>query len=552
LVSHLNPTTLTIGRTTIARDLQRLFCNHKAKLQLELQQHVIQGGRISLTTDTWSARNYSEYAAVTAHWISDKWQLRSTVLDVVELREPIHSGEYLAEQLIAVTDDYHITPAVFTVTRDNASANTVMLLEYENLACKHETTLQQPWAYTTKEGDVRCIGHIINLAVQAALTSLKAVPADDSDAYRLEYGAARVPLLPENESVAVLSKLRRHIYVFRNRRQWKDALKKQCKAANIEFKQLSLDMPVRWSSTYYMLHLALRLQGPITALCASQQLDLSMKDIALTTKDWQVMKALLDLFYIFIRPTEKLQGASYPTLNYAVVQYMRMTQKLEVFKAGYLENSTMYEASMMALKKLDEYYTLATNQQRSHSTIATICDPRYNFNVFDIIWPKSTQDTRKRRAKAQWQDCYHKYAGKASDIRAAKVMESIQDEDLEDENSKKTESDSEDELYVSQRQPDLDPEWKRWMNEPILGPKTDILKFWASKQYQYPILAAIAKDHLAIPATSAESERVFSVGGDIVTKKRNRLAPSTLRYLICLRNWGVVSPGEDSEGDEDA
>jgi hypothetical protein len=74
------------------------------------------------------------------------------------------------------------------------------------------------------------------------------------------------------------------------------------------------------------------------------------------------------------------------------------------------------------------------------------------------------------------------------------------------------------------------------MNELILGPKIDILKFWVSKQYQYPILATIARDHLAIPATSAESERVFSVGGDIVTTKRNRLAPSTVRYLICLRN----------------
>jgi hypothetical protein len=74
------------------------------------------------------------------------------------------------------------------------------------------------------------------------------------------------------------------------------------------------------------------------------------------------------------------------------------------------------------------------------------------------------------------------------------------------------------------------------MNEPIFGPKIDILKFSASKQHQIPILATIARDHLAIPATSAESERVFSVGRDIVTKKRNRLAPFTLRYLICLRN----------------
>jgi hypothetical protein len=57
------------------------------------------------------------------------------------------------------------------------------------------------------------------------LTSLKVVPADEPNAYRLEYGAARVLSLPENESVAVLSKLQRHIYVFRNRRQWTSTYK---------------------------------------------------------------------------------------------------------------------------------------------------------------------------------------------------------------------------------------------------------------------------------------------------------------------------------------
>jgi hypothetical protein len=533
----------------MARDLQRLFCNHKAKLETELQQHIANGGRLSLTTDSWSARNYSEYAAVTAHWISDNWQMRSTVLDVVHLKEPIHSGEYLAEQLVAVTDDYHITSAVFTITRDNASANTVMLAEFEKLASKHKTTLQQPWTYTVKEGDVRCIGHIINLAVQAALAALKAVPSDEPESYRLEYGAARVPFSPENETMAVLAKLWRHIYIFRNRRQWKDGLQKQCEAANIPFRQLSLDMPVRWSSTYHMIDTALKLQRPITALCASQQLDLSIKDIALTAIDWKTLEDLSHFFYIFIRPTQKLQASSYPTLNYAVIQYMRMSQKLEVLKSSYTEHSTMYEAITVALKKLDDYYTLATNQQRSHSTIATICDPRYNFNVFDIIWPKSTYDVRKRRAKAQWQEVYYRYSRKAAEIRVAKEVDVVYSEGSNDE---EVELDSEDELYISQKKPELEPEWKRWINEPNMGPKTDILKYWASKQYEYPVLAAIAKDHLAVPATSADSERVFSVGGDIVTKKRNRLAPSTLRYLICLRNWGVISPGEDDDSGDDA
>jgi hypothetical protein len=36
-----------------------------------------------------------------------------------------------------VTDDYHITNAVFTVTLDNVSTNTLMLSEYEKLASKH-------------------------------------------------------------------------------------------------------------------------------------------------------------------------------------------------------------------------------------------------------------------------------------------------------------------------------------------------------------------------------------------------------------------------------
>ena len=48
---------------------------------------------------------------------------------------------------------------------------------------------------------------------------------------------------------------------------------------------------------------------------------------------------------------------------------------------------------------------------------------------------------------------------------------------------------------------------------------TDILRYWASKEYKFPIIAYIAKDHLAIPAMSAASKSVFSIGSDIITKK---------------------------------
>ena len=58
-----------------------------------------------------------------------------------------------------------------------------MLSEYEKIASEQQTSIQQPWTFTVKEGDVRCIAHIINIAVQAALKSLKASPDTETEAY---------------------------------------------------------------------------------------------------------------------------------------------------------------------------------------------------------------------------------------------------------------------------------------------------------------------------------------------------------------------------------
>jgi hypothetical protein len=93
-----------------------MFYNERESLKAKLLKHTQAGGRISTTTDTWSARNYREYTTVTGHWIDDNWQHHSTTLDLVELTEPIHSGEYLAEKLVEITDSLGITGSVFTVT----------------------------------------------------------------------------------------------------------------------------------------------------------------------------------------------------------------------------------------------------------------------------------------------------------------------------------------------------------------------------------------------------------------------------------------------------
>jgi len=112
------------------------------------------------------------------------------------------------------------------------------------------------------------------------------------------------------------------------------------------------------------------------------------------------------------------------------------------------------------------------------------------------------------------------------------------------------EQDSDYEFDVAHHISYPEAEWRKWLKEPGTGPNTDILRYWAAKQYEYPVVACSARDHLAIPATSAASERVFSTGSDIIVKKRNRLATESLRYLLCLlRSWGIVHDSDESSDD---
>jgi Na+/phosphate symporter len=66
-------------------------------------------------------------------------------------------------------------------------------------------------------------------------------------------------------------------------------------------------------------------------------------------------------------------------------------------------------------------------------------------------------------------------------------------------------------------------------------------------QHNFPIIFQMWRDYAAIPATSAPSERVFSTAGNLITKKRTRMASETIRYVICLRAWGLLAKDDEEE-----
>jgi hypothetical protein len=71
---------------------------------------------------------------------------------------------------------------------------------------------------------------------------------------------------------------------------------------------------------------------------------------------------------------------------------------------------------------------------------------------------------------------------------------------------------------------------------------TDILRWWKLHQSELPLLANLARKIFTVNASSVASERLFSLAGSIVTKKRNNLKPRMVDMLAfiafnCREKW---------------
>ncbi len=98
---------------------------------------------------------------------------------------------------------------------------------------------------------------------------------------------------------------------------------------------------------------------------------------------------------------------------------------------------------------------------------------------------------------------------------------------------------------------DIHQELQLYLETP--GESADInpLYWWKTNSLNYPRLSEVAKKVLAIPATSAASERIFSTARLVMPWNRTRLAPDTMRAIMCLRNWLNIDLDEEDIDEED-
>lgn len=206
---------------------------------------------------------------------------------------------------------------------------------------------------------------------------------------------------------------------------------------------------------------------------------------------------------------------------------------------------------------MTDYYK--KTMMASATFVATVVDPRHKLQFFK--WAFSATGGERppvyNRGKAHLETVYDRY-------KQRQTM--VQDWEREQKQTRITETPQ---STVTQEDPDAwrDPfhgfiderphtlkEIDRYLDEILMERDNDenkVAYYWRSKQYDYEIVRQMARDFLAIPATSAPAEGVFSRGSDLITKKRNRINGETTRWVSCLRDWGIIDEDAGEEPDSD-
>jgi hypothetical protein len=162
LCRYLRPNCDLFGRTALTNFLKE----HAVSVRAQLLNDLPPKRKISIAIDCWTSMNCHGFMSVTGYYITDRWEYREVML-AFRVLTGRHSGKTLAEITTSILRQYKIQHQLLAVTADNAANNDTLRKE---LALKLQNDGIQ---WDSETGSVHCLSHVIQLAVQALLKSLR-------------------------------------------------------------------------------------------------------------------------------------------------------------------------------------------------------------------------------------------------------------------------------------------------------------------------------------------------------------------------------------------
>ncbi|KAL1582101.1 hypothetical protein WHR41_09225 [Cladosporium halotolerans] len=231
--------TLLTSSATVRSSITATFKQKQEHLKNMLQSAK---SRIHITTDTWHSPSSTELQAINAHFVDEHGQLRKALLNLAELEDG-HSGRAVAKHVLQALAFYGV--------KGKTSWNPV-------------------------DNRLRCLGRIINLAVQAFLFARneEAVAEAERQPQRcktdIDLEIAAGSIKEDGRGWSTILPLQK-LHTLTSRLDRSDKLKLQF-GKLAKGRTIHADNETRWNSWYFTIDSALKLQFEIAVQRSDQAL----------------------------------------------------------------------------------------------------------------------------------------------------------------------------------------------------------------------------------------------------------------------------------------
>jgi hypothetical protein len=276
-----------------------------------------------------------------------------------------------------------------------------------------------------------------------------------------------------------------------------------------------------------MLNRAIQMKSGYMAYCNTDDL---MNPYKLKDYEWYYLEKLMNLLERFDHWTKKISAST----SYATI-YNKLIDNVEDFiNANNIDDEdhqnddipntdpnerqqydellkNLVSALRTTKEKINKYYS-KTDSTNIYA-VATAMDCRMKFHWWRLSeWESIYEDLSKSMVTNTW----------------------IEYQPLDSESAPLTSlpPNDDDIFFTTRNQMD---ELGRYISETPSA--CDPLEFWSRHHGTWPNLARMARDFLAVPATSTPSERCFSRARLLLPYTRNRLTPSSIKRLMLLESW---------------
>lgn len=462
-----------------ARQLKRqIMDTYNTKKQLLKTLFLNLDSKVSFTTDCWTSPNNIAFMGITAHYIDKDWNLHAKTLDFKSLPDS-HSGSNLSNAFLSVLIEFGLTSKGMGITLDNASNNN-SFMDILNSKYEIKTTFEH----------IRCFAHVLNLGAQAGLDVLK------DDLVKLRTGIKKIRSSPQSYS------------------RFKGFQQSNCTLKPI------LDVPTRWNSTADMLKRAMELKVGFIAYFCDFDSTANNPDccLSISADVWNRFETIVLYLEPFKEFTQLISGDSYSTLSLVVPLFNILLDHItEWMTTKTNPEDNLHRSTVAALAKISKYYNLTSDC----FTICTVLDPRFGIEYYKNDKGANSESYTKIMDTV---NCEYQINYAPSNGTTATSIQNV---------SKYT-------PFKSRVSSNPCNEFENYCNDTSKidgGNNSNILLWWKSRSDKYPNLSRMARDYLAIPATSVSSERLFSLGKNLITDKRNLLSADTIQACQCLKSW---------------